>query len=121
MVGLTRLGVLMISAYTLAIRSAREADLGIQDRLRGWIALKCEQGVTSLVSLSYVEKGDIAGVVVWSGTDPKGSIQMLAQHLNEVVGAGPELVEALANLYEKKAPGIGLLSSDPLASKCMEH
>lgn len=98
----------MINVYKLAITAARESETTIRNQMRGWAVIKSGDGV-SLVVLAYIDGGTVSAHIVWSGVDQLGSIQLVADHLNEKVGAGPGLLDALLNVYHKRAPTQGLL------------
>lgn len=111
----------MISAFTNAIAAARETSAGIQNRLHSWVSVEGAPGVVTLVCLSYIEGGAVEATAVWSGADNKGGIALLIDHLNEEAGAGPELVDALANVYRKNTRGSGLLGHAVFAGQMIIH
>lgn len=99
----------MINVCKQAISAARESEAAIQNHLRGWAVIKSGD-LCSLVVLTYSDGGSVSAHVVWAGADPLGSIQLVADHLNEKIGAAPELLGALLNVYHKGAPTQGLLT-----------
>lgn len=99
----------MINVCKQAITAARESEAAIQNHMRGWAVIRTGDGC-SLVVLAYTDAGMVSAHVVWSGVDPLGSIQLVADHLNEKIGAGPALLGALLNVYHKRAPMQGLLT-----------
>lgn len=94
----------MINAYQEAISSARRAGSALQNRLHGWAAIK--GGIdAALVSFFYVEGGQVSAQIVWSGPDPRDSMELVAHHLNSQAGAGSELVQMLIDVYRSSGDG----------------
>lgn len=102
----------MINAYHQAIYSARRAGLALKNQLHGWAAIK--EGIdTALVSFFYVESGHVGAQIVWSGPDPRDSMELVAHHLNSEAGAGSELVQMLIDVYRSSGGGETLISMKP--------
>lgn len=96
----------MINPYHQAISSARRVEFTLQNRLHGWAAIK-EGSETALVSFFFVEGGKVGAQIVWSGIDPRDSMELVAHHLNSQAGAGSELVQRLIDVYLSRGDGVG--------------
>jgi len=113
-------GVTMINAYHQAISSARQAGFALQNRLHGWAAIK--EGIdTVLVSFFYIEGGQVSAQIVWSGPDPRDSMDLVAHHLNGQAGAGSELVQMLIDVYQASGDSDTLLPMKPCPKGAVLH
>lgn len=102
----------MSNVYEKALAAARRAEAGLGNCMHGWAVLEeAGEKAAALIVLSYVRGGEVDASVVWSGEDPNGAMPLLARHLNEKAGAGPEFVQALLNVYQRSREASGLLSS----------
>lgn len=92
----------MMYMYKEALDAARNSEKKTRGRMRGW-AFVSEGNESLLVALSYVAKGEVEAAVIWQGPGVNTELEMVASFMNDSVGVGPAIVNALHNVYRTKS------------------
>jgi hypothetical protein len=95
-----------VASYTEILAKAREHDLTISRRMRGW-AVEVHSGKSVLMSYWYNDAEEVSAFAVYIDEVGDGQLEMIAGHINEQNGSGPLTLDALKKLHGSKAKSAG--------------
>lgn len=91
-----------MTSYTEILAKAREHDLTVAKRMRGW-AVEVHNDKAVLVSYWYNKNRDVSAHALYVDGTGDAQLELIAAHLNECIGAGALTIEAFQTLHRKNA------------------